>query len=72
MIGGNVATHAGGVMYCKYGPMRAYVLGLGKDIHFHIYYKFIKFNYYLIYIEVVLPDGRILNMESEVRKDNTL
>lgn len=48
-IGGNIATHAGGIHFIKHGPFRGNILGL----------------------EVVLPDGQILNLESKVRKDNT-
>ena len=28
MIGGNVATHAGGIHLIQHGPLRAYVLGM--------------------------------------------
>jgi len=28
MIGGNVATHAGGIHLIQHGPLRAYILGL--------------------------------------------
>jgi FAD/FMN-containing dehydrogenase len=49
MIGGNIATHAGGQYMVRHGPFRAHVLGL----------------------EVVLADGRVLNLMSNVRKDNT-
>lgn len=49
MIGGNVATNAGGLRFIKYGPLAGTVLGL----------------------EVVLPDGSILDLMSSMRKDNT-
>lgn len=49
MIGGNVATNAGGLRLLRYGSLHGNVLGL----------------------EVVLPDGTILNQLSELRKDNT-
>jgi FAD/FMN-containing dehydrogenase len=48
MIGGNLATNAGGTGVIAYGNMRDLVLG----------------------IEVVLPDGRIWNGLSGLRKDN--
>ncbi|KAL5495489.1 DLD2 [Sanghuangporus weigelae] len=49
MIGGNVATNAGGLRLLRYGSLHGSVLGL----------------------EVVLPDGTILNQLTELRKDNT-
>ena len=49
MIGGNVATNAGGLRVLRYGSLHGSVLGL----------------------EVVLPDGTILNQLTELRKDNT-
>lgn len=49
MIGGNVATNAGGLRLLRFGSLHGNVLGL----------------------EVVLPDGTILNQLSELRKDNT-
>lgn len=49
MIGGNLATNAGGTGVLAYGNTRDLVLGL----------------------EVVLPDGRVLNGLSKLRKDNT-
>lgn len=49
LIGGNLATNAGGLRYVKYGPLHGNVLGM----------------------EVVLPDGRILDLMSGMRKDNT-
>ncbi|THH03002.1 hypothetical protein EW145_g6613 [Phellinidium pouzarii] len=49
MIGGNVATNAGGLRLLRYGSLHGTVLGL----------------------EVVLPDGTILNQLSQLRKDNT-
>ena len=48
-IGGNIATHAGGIHFIKYGPFRGNILGL----------------------EVALPNGDIMNLESDIRKDNT-
>lgn len=48
-IGGNIATHAGGIHFVKYGPLRANILGM----------------------EVVLANGKILDLSSTVRKDNT-
>ncbi len=48
-IGGNLATHVGGLTFIRHGPLRAYITG----------------------IEVVLADGEILNLLSELRKDNT-
>ena len=48
MIGGVVATNAGGINVLRYGMTRALVLGL----------------------EVVLPDGRVLNTLRSLRKDN--
>jgi len=49
MIGGNVATNAGGLRLLRYGSLHGTVLGL----------------------EVVLPDGTILDQLSTLRKDNT-
>ena len=49
MIGGNVATNAGGLRLLRYGSLHGTVLGL----------------------EVVLPDGTVLNQLSRLRKDNT-
>lgn len=49
MIGGNLATNAGGTNVLRYGNARELVLGL----------------------EVVLPDGRILDQLTGLRKDNT-
>jgi FAD/FMN-containing dehydrogenase len=49
MIGGNIATNAGGLQALRYGVMRNLVLGL----------------------EVVLPDGTILNSLNPVVKNNT-
>ena len=49
MIGGNIATNAGGLQALRYGVMRNLVLGL----------------------EVVLPDGTILDNLNPVLKNNT-
>ena len=49
MIGGNVATNAGGLRLLRYGSLHGSVLGL----------------------EVVLPDGTVLDGLSALRKDNT-
>ncbi len=49
MIGGNLATNAGGQNVVRYGNTRELCLG----------------------IEAVLPDGRIVNLLSGLRKDNT-
>ena len=49
MIGGNLATNAGGSNVLRYGNTRDLCLGL----------------------EVVLPDGRVMDLMSELRKDNT-
>jgi FAD/FMN-containing dehydrogenase len=49
MIGGNLATNAGGTNVLRYGNARDLVLGL----------------------EVVLPDGQILESLQALRKDNT-
>lgn len=49
MIGGVIATNAGGISVLRYGPMRSLVLGL----------------------EVALPDGRIWEGTTALRKDNT-
>ena len=49
MIGGNIATNAGGLQALRYGVMRNLVLGL----------------------EVVLPDGTILDNLNPVVKNNT-
>ena len=49
MIGGNVATNAGGLRLLRYGSLHGSVLGL----------------------EVVLPDGTVLDQLSTLRKDNT-
>lgn len=49
LIGGNIATNAGGLRYIKFGSLHANVLGL----------------------EVVLPNGTILNLMSNIRKNNT-
>ncbi|WP_160119752.1 FAD-binding oxidoreductase [Rhodovarius lipocyclicus] len=47
MIGGNIATNAGGTAVLRYGPTRELVLGL----------------------EVVLPDGTVLDRLRRLRKD---
>lgn len=49
MIGGNLATNAGGSNVVRYGNTRELCMG----------------------IEVVTPDGRILNLMSQLHKDNT-
>lgn len=49
LIGGNLATNAGGLRFIKYGPLHGNVLGL----------------------EVVLPNGDIIDLMSKMRKDNT-
>lgn len=49
MIGGNVATNAGGQYYYRFGSIHANIIG----------------------VEVVLPNGKILNLMSANRKDNT-
>jgi len=49
MIGGNVATNAGGQYYYRFGSIHANIIGL----------------------EVVLPNGTILDLMSTNRKDNT-
>ena len=49
MIGGNLATNAGGSNVLRYGNTRDLCLGL----------------------EIVLPDGRLMDLMSELRKDNT-
>lgn len=49
MIGGNIATNAGGLQALRYGVMRNLVLGL----------------------EMVLPDGTIINSLNPVLKNNT-
>ncbi len=49
MIGGNLATNAGGSNVLRYGNSRALCLGL----------------------EVVLPDGEVLDLMSELHKDNS-
>ncbi len=49
MIGGMLATNAGGSNVLRYGNMRALCMGL----------------------EVVLADGRVLNLMSELHKDNS-
>ena len=49
MLGGNLATNAGGLNVIRYGMARELVLGL----------------------EVVLPDGRVLDTLKGLRKDNT-
>ncbi|HXV73858.1 MAG TPA: FAD-binding oxidoreductase, partial [Sphingomonadales bacterium] len=48
LIGGNLASNAGGIHVLRFGPMRSLVLGL----------------------EAVLPDGRVWNGLSALRKDN--
>jgi FAD/FMN-containing dehydrogenase len=48
-IGGNVATHAGGKYFIKYGPLRGNILGM----------------------ECVLANGTLLDLGSEIKKDNT-
>lgn len=48
-IGGNLATHAGGTRFLRYGSLHGSTLGL----------------------EVVLSNGKVLNMLSSLRKDNT-
>lgn len=49
MIGGNLATNAGGSNVVRYGNTRDLCMG----------------------IEVVTPDGRVLNLMSQLHKDNT-
>ena len=49
MVGGNLATNAGGIAVLRYGNMRDLTLGL----------------------EVVLPDGEVLDGLRALRKDNT-
>ena len=49
MIGGNLATNAGGIKYIKHNSMHANCVGL----------------------KAVLPDGRILDNMTTLRKDNT-
>ncbi len=49
MIGGNLATNAGGSNVLRYGNSRALCLGL----------------------EVVLPDGEVMDLMSELHKDNS-
>eukprot|EP01138_Halocafeteria_seosinensis_P011454 gb/GECG01011699.1/.p1 GENE.gb/GECG01011699.1/~~gb/GECG01011699.1/.p1 ORF type:complete len:534 (+),score=57.20 gb/GECG01011699.1/:1-1602(+) len=49
LIGGNIATNAGGLRLLRYGNLHGNTLGL----------------------EVVLPDGSILNLMNTLRKDNT-
>ncbi len=49
MIGGNIATNAGGLRLLRYGSLHGTVLGL----------------------EVVLPNGQIIDTLSTCRKDNT-
>ncbi|CAF0971661.1 unnamed protein product [Adineta steineri] len=49
LIGGNVATNAGGLRVVRFGSLRSAVLGL----------------------EVVLPDGSLLDCLTSIRKDNT-
>ncbi len=49
MIGGNLATNAGGSNVLRYGNTRALCLGL----------------------EVVLPDGEVMDLMSELHKDNS-
>ncbi len=49
MIGGNLATNAGGSNVLRYGNTRDLCLGL----------------------EIVLPDGHVMDLMSELRKDNT-
>jgi FAD/FMN-containing dehydrogenase len=48
-IGGNVATHAGGLRFVRYGSLHGTVLG----------------------VEAVLADGRIIDVLTTLRKDNT-
>jgi FAD/FMN-containing dehydrogenase len=49
MLGGNLATNAGGSNVLRYGNTRALTLGL----------------------EVVLPDGQVMDLMSELHKDNS-
>lgn len=49
MIGGNLATNAGGLRFIKFGPLHSNVLGL----------------------EIVMANGKILNLMNSMRKDNT-
>ena len=49
MIGGNLATNAGGIKFIKHNSMHANCVGL----------------------KAVLPDGRILDNMTTLRKDNT-
>ena len=49
LIGGNLATNAGGLRFIRYGSLHGSVLG----------------------IEVVLPNGQVLDLMSSMRKDNT-
>ena len=49
MIGGNLATNAGGIKFIRHNSMHANCIGL----------------------KAVLPDGRILDNMTTLRKDNT-
>jgi FAD/FMN-containing dehydrogenase len=49
LIGGNLATNAGGLRFIRYGSLHGSVLG----------------------VEVVLPNGQVLDLMSSMRKDNT-
>lgn len=49
LIGGNLATNAGGKYFIRHGSLKGNLLGM----------------------QVVLADGTILNMDSNLRKDNT-
>ena len=49
MIGGNLATNAGGIKFIRHNSMHANCVGL----------------------KAVLPDGRILDNMTTLRKDNT-
>lgn len=65
-IGGNVSTNAGGLRLMKYGSLHGNVLGgFCRQLPN-------SFRYVLVTgLEVVLADGRVLNMNRKLRKDNS-
>ena len=68
-VGGNVSTNAGGLRLLKYGSLHGSILGLeivGDLILFLLALLILPSSFFQ-----VLADGRVLDLLSTVRKDNT-